>query len=86
MPDADNALGLPAADVDDDARRDVSTRSAGAGCLDAPRRPPRDEPEPGRSPVALAWMKSSSVTVSNRYWGGGRDGGCTWIVWCGVYC
>ena len=65
MPDAESALGLAA--VDDDARRDVSTCRGGG--LDAPRRPlpPRDEPEPGRSPVALAWMKSSFVTVSNRY-------------------
>ena len=48
-----------------------------------PAPPPRDEePELGRSPMALAWMKSSSVMVSKRYWGCGGVcvAGCTWMV------
>ena len=54
--------------------------------MDAPRRPPppRDEePEPGRSPVAEAWTKSSSVMVSKRYVGcwGVPEEGCTRMVW-----
>ena len=78
---ADAGAGLAAAE--DDARREVSTCRGGG--LDIARRalpdpPPRDEePEPGRSPVALAWMKSSSVMVSKRYWGcwGVREAGST---------